>query len=95
MKELGADVVVVGGETAGSAAALAAARMGRSVIMTKETDWIGGQLTSQAVPPDEHPWFEEFGCTRSYRRFRPSRYPTPPSGASREVRRPASSSGAE
>ncbi|MBW7459079.1 FAD-dependent oxidoreductase, partial [Paenibacillus sepulcri] len=32
--------------------------------------WIGGQLTSQAVPPDEHRWIESFGCTRSYRQFR-------------------------
>jgi len=40
------------------------------VILTEETDWIGGQLTSQAVPPDEHPWIESFGCTRSYRQFR-------------------------
>ncbi len=38
--------------------------------MTEESDWIGGQLTSQAVPPDEHGWIERFGCTRSYRRFR-------------------------
>src|SRR5439155_19308834 len=40
------------------------------VVLTEETDWLGGQLTSQAVPPDEHPWVESFGCTRSYRRFR-------------------------
>jgi hypothetical protein len=38
--------------------------------MTEETDWIGGQLTQQAVPPDEHPWIESFGCTRLYRKFR-------------------------
>jgi hypothetical protein len=38
--------------------------------MTEPTDWIGGQMTSQAVPPDEHPWIESFGCTRSWRRFR-------------------------
>lgn len=38
--------------------------------MTEETDWIGGQLTVQAVPPDEHPWIEMFGCTRSFREFR-------------------------
>ncbi len=38
--------------------------------MTEETRWIGGQLTSQAVPPDEHPWIESHGCTASYRRFR-------------------------
>jgi hypothetical protein len=40
------------------------------VVLTEETDWLGGQLTSQAVPPDEHRWIEEFGCTRSYRRLR-------------------------
>jgi len=41
-----------------------------SVIMTEETDWIGGQLTSQAVPPDEHPWIESFGGTQAYRAYR-------------------------
>src|SRR5438128_902163 len=65
-----ADVVIVGGSTGGCAAALAAARAGMRVILTEETDWIGGQLTSQAVPPDEHPWVELFGVTRTYRRFR-------------------------
>ncbi|GIP31550.1 FAD-dependent oxidoreductase [Paenibacillus sp. J2TS4] len=69
-KEMNADIVIIGGSTGGCAAALAAARMGKNVIMTEETIWIGGQLTSQAVPPDEHPWIESFGCTRSYRRFR-------------------------
>ncbi|KIL37887.1 FAD-dependent oxidoreductase [Gordoniibacillus kamchatkensis] len=69
-KELHADLVIIGGGTGGTAAALAAAKMGRTVIMTEETSWIGGQLTSQAVPPDEHPWIEKFGCTSSYRRFR-------------------------
>lgn len=65
-----ADVVIVGGGFGGCAAALAACRTGLSVILTEETDWIGGQVTSQAVPPDEHPWIENFGCTRSYRQFR-------------------------
>jgi hypothetical protein len=69
-RELRADVVVIGGSTGGVAAALAAARAGRSVILTEETDWIGGQLTAQAVPPDEHPWIESFGATRLYRHFR-------------------------
>lgn len=65
-----ADIVIIGGSLGGCAAALAAVKMGRSVIMTEKTDWIGGQLTSQAVPPDEHPWIEQFGCTQSYRRLR-------------------------
>lgn len=68
--EWAADVVIIGGGVGGCAAALAACRAGLRVIMTEPTDWIGGQLTSQAVPPDEHPWIEEFGCTRSYRAFR-------------------------
>ncbi len=65
-----ADLVIIGGSTGGCAAALAAARAGLRIILTEETDWLGGQLTSQAVPPDEHPWIEQFGATRSYRQFR-------------------------
>jgi hypothetical protein len=67
---LQADVIVVGGGLGGVAAALAAARRGRSVVLTEETDWLGGQLTSQGVPPDEHPWVERFGASASYRRLR-------------------------
>ncbi|WP_281894127.1 FAD-dependent oxidoreductase [Phytohabitans aurantiacus] len=65
-----ADVLVVGGGLGGVAAALAALRRGRTVLLTEETDWLGGQLTTQAVPPDEHPWIEQFGCTASYRTLR-------------------------
>lgn len=69
-REEAADVVVVGGGIGGCAAALAVARNGCRVILTEETDWIGGQLTQQMVPPDENPWIEQFGGTRSYREFR-------------------------
>lgn len=65
-----ADIVIIGGSIGGCSAAYAAAKAGKNVIMTEETDWIGGQLTSQAVPPDEHPWIEQFGCTASYREIR-------------------------
>ncbi|MDX3098932.1 FAD-dependent oxidoreductase [Streptomyces sp. ME19-03-3] len=65
-----ADVLVVGGGTGGVAAALGVLRAGRSVILTEEYDWLGGQLTSQAVPPDEHTWIEQFGATASYRALR-------------------------
>ncbi len=68
--EMHADLVIAGGGTGGCAAALAALRNGLSVIMTEETDWIGGQLTSQGVPPDEHIWIETHGSPRSYRAFR-------------------------
>jgi hypothetical protein len=64
------DVLIVGGGTGGCAAALAAARCGLDVVLVEETSWIGGQFTSQGVPPDEHGWIERFGCTASYRRLR-------------------------
>ncbi|GAA4288114.1 FAD-dependent oxidoreductase [Georgenia daeguensis] len=70
VQEAHTQVLVVGGGLGGVAAALAAARHGASVILTEEFDWLGGQLTSQAVPPDEHPWIEDFGCTASYRQLR-------------------------
>ena len=69
-RELECDVAIIGGSTGGCAAALAAARNGMRVVLTEETPWIGGQLTSQAVPPDEHPWIESFGGTLAYRSYR-------------------------
>lgn len=65
-REVSADLVIVGGGLGGCAAALAALRSGRTVVLTEPTDWIGGQLTQQAVPPDEHPWIEKFGGNASY-----------------------------
>jgi hypothetical protein len=69
-RDLKADVVIIGAGVGGVACALAAARNGLKVILTEEYDWIGGQLTSQAVPPDEHPWIEDRGSTKTYRQFR-------------------------
>jgi len=70
MRELETDILIVGGGLGGVAAALSALRMGRKVLLSGETDWLGGQLTSQGVPPDEHPWIESMGCTASYRLLR-------------------------
>lgn len=64
------DVLVIGGGLGGVAAALAAVRHGARVVLTEESRWLGGQLTSQAVPPDEHPWIESFGANKSYRALR-------------------------
>ena len=64
------DVLVAGGGMGGVAAALGALRRGRRVLLTDEYEWLGGQLTSQGVPPDEHTWVEQFGVTRSYRALR-------------------------
>lgn len=69
-KELSADVVIAGGGLGGCAAALASLRNGLTVILTEETDWIGGQITQQGVPPDEHQWIETHGATKLYRDFR-------------------------
>ena len=69
-RNLQTDVLIVGGGVGGCAAALAACENGLNVILTEESDWLGGQFTSQATPPDEHGWIEEFGCTRNYRKFR-------------------------
>lgn len=69
MNERQCDILIVGGGTGAIGAALAALRMGKSVIMSEETDWIGGQLTQQAVPPDENPWVDQCGATASYMRF--------------------------
>ena len=69
-RELEAELVVVGGGLGGCAAALAALEQGLRVVMTEPTDWVGGQLTSQAVPPDEHGWIEQFGRNASYQALR-------------------------
>ncbi|RPF22288.1 FAD-dependent oxidoreductase [Myceligenerans xiligouense] len=69
-QDLQTDVLVVGAGLGGIAAALAAAGRGARVVLTEEHPWIGGQLTSQGVPPDEHPWVERFGVTARYRALR-------------------------
>lgn len=43
------DVIVAGAGTGGCGAAVQAARMGRSVLLLEETDWIGGQMNAAAV----------------------------------------------
>jgi hypothetical protein len=43
------DVVIAGAGMGGIGVAVQAARMGRSVLLMEETDWIGGQATAAAV----------------------------------------------
>jgi hypothetical protein len=69
-EQLKADVVIAGGGLGGFAAAMSSLRNKQTVILTEETDWIGGQLTQQGVPPDEHGWIETHGATQMYRDFR-------------------------
>ena len=65
------DVIITGGSTGGVAAALALLDYGRRVLITEETDWLGGQLTSQGVSaPDENQYIEYFGAPATYYAFR-------------------------
>ena len=93
--ELKADVIIAGAGVGGCAAALASLRNGLTVILTEETDWIGGQFSQQGVPPDEHRWIETHGATSSYRTFRQMlrnyykrNYPLTNDAASREFLNP-------
>jgi len=59
------DVAIFGGGLGVVAAALAAADLGRRVILTTETDWLGGQTTSRSVSAlDERPRIESSLCQR-------------------------------
>ncbi len=64
------DIVVCGASLGGVMAAVSACKSGKKVLLTEESVWVGGQLTTQAVPPDEHCWIEKTGCTQTYRNFR-------------------------
>lgn len=69
-REMYAPLVIIGGGLGGVAAAIAAARLGTPVLLTEEAEWLGGQVSSQAVPPDEHEWIEELRISPSYSEFR-------------------------
>ncbi len=64
------DCLILGGSLGGVSAALSLLNEGLEVIITESTNWIGGQITTQGVPLDEHKYIEECGCTLSYRKFR-------------------------
>ncbi len=70
MTRYSADVLIIGGGVGGVSAALAALRRDKSVILTEQTAWLGGQLTTQLVPSDEHRRIETTGRNTSYARFR-------------------------
>ncbi len=61
---------VIGGGLGGTAAAVTAARLGLRVVLTEPTEWLGGQLTSQGVPPDEHEWIDSQRISPSYSELR-------------------------
>lgn len=69
-RHLAATLVVIGGGLGGVAAALTAARLGHTVILAERGDWLGGQLTTQGVPPDEHKWIDTHQISPSYSELR-------------------------
>lgn len=70
MTELHPDLAVIGAGLGGISAAVTAAELGLRVVLTCEHHVLGGQLTTQAVPPDEHGWIEEPTTSPSYTRLR-------------------------
>ena len=65
------DIAIIGGGLGGVAAALAACEAGWNVVLSEETAWLGGQVTSQAVSAlDEHERIETVSGTRTYKAFR-------------------------
>ena len=69
-RELNTEVCILGAGLGGLASALAVCRNGMRAILTEQTNWIGGQITQQGVPPDEHQWIETHGAPASYRQYR-------------------------
>lgn len=62
------DIIVAGAGTGGWAAAVQAARMGRSVLLLEESEWIGGQMAAAAVSSmdESGPLVRERGIYREF-----------------------------
>lgn len=70
MKELSADVIIYGGSLGGTLAAYSAAKTGRRTFLFAESDWLGGQLTVQAVPPTNTSSLRRRDVLPPYRAYR-------------------------
>ncbi len=78
-KTIKCDVFIAGGGLGGIAAALKISQLNEKynskkplqVILSEETDWLGGQATSQGVSAlDENALIETTGCTANYQKLR-------------------------
>lgn len=69
-REIEVDIAVIGASLGGVMAAWRAAQAGHRVLLSAEHHWLGGQMTAQAVPPDEHRLIEHGGASESYLQFR-------------------------
>lgn len=78
MEQRQVDVLVVGGGTGGTAAALQAARRGASTLLVSEFSWLGGMLTSAGVAcPDGNELLAfQTGIWGAYLRELQKRHPT-------------------
>ncbi len=65
------DIAVIGASLGGVLAAWRACQTPNlRVALVAEYDWLGGQMTAQGVPPDEHHLIEHGGASASYLQFR-------------------------
>jgi len=70
-ESLHVEVAVIGGGVGGFAAVMALGEAGRRVVWSEETDWLGGQFTSQGLSAlDENLNVEAGGGNLSYQEFR-------------------------
>lgn len=70
-QKINCQVLIAGGGIGGVAAALSACRAGAHACLTEETDWLGGQLSSQGVAaPDENYLVETSGSALKYQQLR-------------------------
>ena len=71
MNQLNVDIAVIGASLGGVLAAWRACQSSTlRVALVAQYDWLGGQMTSQGVPPDEHHLIESGGASQSYLAFR-------------------------
>ena len=64
------DVAVIGASLGGVVAAWRLCMLGQRVLLAAEHPWLGGQMTAQGVPPDEHAAIERGGACATYLQFR-------------------------
>ena len=72
-RKIECDILIAGGSMGGVAAAMKIIQMAPNtkICLTEETDWLGGQMTSQAVSAlDENQFVETSGACRSYQEMR-------------------------
>jgi FAD dependent oxidoreductase len=70
MRDVQTEIAIIGSSLGGVMAAWQACRAGRRVVLATQYHWLGGQMTSQGVPPDEHRVIERGGASESYLAFR-------------------------